>query len=387
MTKENIHQGYLVLADISGFTTFMENTEIVHSSGILHDLINLIMKELHPLLRVAEVEGDAVFAYAPESAITRGELLMELIESTYAAFRDRRKNMQHNATCPCRACQSISGLDLKFIIHFGDYVLQHVTGKQKPVGPSVNMAHRLLKNSLSEATGWRAYALFSETGLAKMGLQPEGMQHSAETYENLGTIQIASYNLDERYNLLLETRNVLLTAPEADYTLHYTFAAEPPVVWDWLTDPDKRNRWGLGSAWESKKRASGRTGPSAQNHCTKSGALEEILDWRPFEYYTVRLSKGRHKMLISSMLAPDDAGTQVHWHLKYTSRLPQWLSRRIGHMIATRVLRLQEAFALMAGLMAQALEDVPEPPLLLDGDTENYREMVTATSGMRPSGG
>ena len=273
-----IDKGYMVLADISGFSAFMEANEIDHSAKILKNLIQLIMEGLKPVMTIAEVEGDAVFAYVREDKVTRGELLLEMIEATYAAFRDRRHTMQHNVTCPCAACQSISALDLKFITHFGDYVLQNVTGRPKPMGSSVNLAHRLLKNTITETTGWRAYALFSEQSLAKMGIAPEGLRHTTESYPKFGQLRAAGIDLDERYRQIIENRTVFLAPAQADYSAPFSFAALPPVVWDWLTDPAKRNRWIDGAAWSAGNRPQGRTGPTAQNHCSSSGATEEVLD-------------------------------------------------------------------------------------------------------------
>jgi hypothetical protein len=98
--ESKVEQGYIVLADLSGFTPFMEQTEIAHSVVILQGLMEQIVKRFSSLLTIAEVEGDAVFTYAPDSRITRGELLLELIEATYTDYRDRRQTMQHNANCP-----------------------------------------------------------------------------------------------------------------------------------------------------------------------------------------------------------------------------------------------------------------------------------------------
>lgn len=347
-----IDQGFIVLADISGFTAFMEANEIDHSARIIENFIQLIMKCLTPVMTIAEVEGDAVFAYTPAKRITRGELLLELIETTYAAFRDRRQTMQHNVTCACTACQSISHLDLKFITHYGDYVLQDITGRPKPVGSSVNLAHRLLKNQLGETTGWSAYALFSEKSLAKLGVRPEGLHHGLETYPELVPVHTRSYSLDERYRQMVRNRTVFLDQMQADHTISFTFAASPPLVWDWLTDPAKRNRWSHGSAWSASERPQGRTGPSAQNHCSSSDATEEILDWRPFDYYTVNLRKGRFKMTITSALDPVDSGTRIQWHMKFQSRLPQWIRRRITRHIADKTLQLKDCFGKMAQLMA-----------------------------------
>jgi|SRR5687767_6989256 len=74
--------GYLVIADISGYTSFVAGTELEHSYEILSDLLNTIYEKIEFLLTIHKLEGDAVFAYAPESKIARGETLLELIEVT-----------------------------------------------------------------------------------------------------------------------------------------------------------------------------------------------------------------------------------------------------------------------------------------------------------------
>ena len=162
--------------------------------------------------------------------------------------------MGHNATCPCKACISIATLDLKFITHYGDFILQDVAGNTKPVGSSVNAAHRLLKNNVGKTTGWRGYALFSDKSLEQMGIRPDGVHTSLESYEHLGDINTSSINLAERYQELIKQRQVFLSAEEADISVPYEVAASPAVLWDWLIDPQKRTRWMKGSAWEVKER-------------------------------------------------------------------------------------------------------------------------------------
>jgi hypothetical protein len=348
-----VQNGYVVLADISGFTSFMEDTEITHSSNILRNIIELIIGHFTPTMDLAEVEGDAVFAYASAPKISRGELLLEIIEATYAAFRDRQRTMEHNATCPCKACQSIVKLDLKFITHYGDYILQDVGGKTKPVGSSVNAVHRLLKNSVGKTTGWSGYALFSQKSLEKMGIQPIGMHTSQESYEHVGEINTSSINLDEHYRQLLEERRVFLPSEAADASVAHEFSVSPAVVWDWLSDPHKRTLWMKGSAWEEVERPSGRTGPAAQNHCSNSNILEKILDWRPFDYYTVNLSKGFLNLLITSELEPTTKGTHLKWNIKMKSGLPRWVRRRICRHLVAQKWHLTESFDLMAQLMKE----------------------------------
>ena len=349
-----VQSGYVVLADISGFTPYMEETEITHNSTILRNIIELIIGHFTPTLDLAEIEGDAVFAYAPVLKISRGELLVEIIESTYSAFRDRQRSMEHNATCPCRACQSIGQLDLKFITHFGEYVLQNVAGKTKPVGSSINAVHRLLKNSVGQQTGWSGYALFSQKSLDEMGIRPAGAHASLESYKHLGEIKTSSINLAERYRQPIEGRKVFLSSEAADVSVAYEFSVSPATLWDWLNDPRKRIRWMKGSAWEAVERPGDRTGPAAQNHCSASDVLELILDWHPFDYYTVNLNKGVLNIMITGELEPTSKGTQLKWNIKLEGALPRWVRRRFCRYLIAQKWHLIESFDMLASMMKEA---------------------------------
>jgi Protein of unknown function (DUF2652)/Polyketide cyclase / dehydrase and lipid transport len=351
--ESKIESGYIVLADISGFTSFMEETEIAHSVVILQGLIELIIRRFSSVLTIAEVEGDAVFAYVSESRITRGELLLEIIEATYADYRDRQQTMQHNAGCPCRACQSIKTLDLKFVTHYGEYALQDIGGKLKPVGASVNLVHRLLKNNIKEVTGWPAYALFSKACLEKMAIHPNGMRILELSYD-IGKVATGSIDLNERYNRLLLDRKVFLSQEEADMSATYTMDAPPPVVWDWLTDPKKRKDWVPHSNISVTQKPLGRTGPATQYHCAVSDVIEEILDWRPFQYYTIHLIKGPFKILITSNLEPSGSGTQVRWNMKLHSSLPRMIGRPITRFFMNKKFQLDNNFKLLAKLSAES---------------------------------
>ncbi|MEK7324637.1 MAG: DUF2652 domain-containing protein, partial [Chloroflexota bacterium] len=120
--------GYLLLADISGFTSYLAGTELEHANEILTDLLEIIVARLTPALTLSKLEGDAVFVYAPESLISRGEMLFELIEATYAAFKDRLEGIRRRTNCECNACRCLPSLDLKFLTHHGDFIVQSVAG-------------------------------------------------------------------------------------------------------------------------------------------------------------------------------------------------------------------------------------------------------------------
>src|SRR6266536_2626669 len=203
--------GYMVLADLSGYTSFVAGTELDHSHEILSDLLETICMQIEKLLTIHKLEGDAVFAYVPESLISRGETILELVESTYMAFRDRQTDIRRATTCTCRACQNIPSLDLKFIIHHGDYILQQVRNIREMVGSDVNLIHRLLKNHIAEATGWRAYLMITEACLTHLDLKLEGAYEQMEAYENVGEIKTISIDLHQRYRELKEARRFFIT--------------------------------------------------------------------------------------------------------------------------------------------------------------------------------
>jgi hypothetical protein len=362
MTSETEH-GYLVLADISGYTSFVAGTELEHANGILSDLLETICVRIESLLAIHKLEGDAVFAYAPEAKITRGETILELVESTYVAFRDRQTNIKRATTCTCNACRNIPSLDLKFIVHHGDYIIQHVRNIKEMVGSDVNLAHRLLKNHVADATGWKAYALFTEKSLEHMGMQLENAYSQVEAYEHLGEMMTYNINMRERYDEIMAARQVVIPDAEADFIMEIDFPTSPPLTWEWLHDPARRNQWGHGVVWSRGDRPKGRTGSGASNHCAhgKSVSAEVILDWRPFDYATTAsYENGKLQMKETiCLIASPNGGTRVQDKIVVNFPLPQWIRRPIARIVITRFFKydhlLREA-ARLAGEEMNQLE-------------------------------
>ena len=192
--------GYLVLADISGYTSFVARTEIEHAGLALSYLLETIVEKFSSLLIIAKLEGDAVFAYVEESQLQECKFLLELVDQTYLAFREKALALYSQATCPCQACRSLPTLDLKIILHHGDFVLQQVAGIRNLLGSDINLIHRLLKNGVSESTGWTGYALFTDQALERMQCSKENFFKRCETYEHLGEVEIYCKDLHVRYD-------------------------------------------------------------------------------------------------------------------------------------------------------------------------------------------
>ena len=349
MNNETQH-GFLVLADISGYTSYLAGVELTHAQDILTELLELIVERFKPLLTVVKLEGDAVFAHVPKTKILRDETLLELLESTYLAFRDRVEGIRRRTTCECKACRAIPSLDLKFILHYGEYALQNVSGIAELVGSDVNLTHRLLKNHVGENAGWKAYALFTDTGLAQMNVKLENLHEQIEAYEHLGDVKTYSLNLHARYKELIESRRMFISPEEADATITHTISASPIVIWEWLNDIQKRLKWENYDDVRPLLRPGGRIGAGARNHCAhgRNLVVETILDWKPFEYYTTE-----YPMAIQTQyLEPLPDGTRLNIYFKLKMPLPGWLTRPLARFMF-RQFKAEEQFETMARLIAE----------------------------------
>lgn len=82
MADNQSQEGYLVLADISGYTSFLTQAELGHAREIIAELLGLITDRFASLLRISKLEGDAVFASLPTNRLGRRETLVDVLEST-----------------------------------------------------------------------------------------------------------------------------------------------------------------------------------------------------------------------------------------------------------------------------------------------------------------
>jgi len=107
---------------------------------------------------------------------------------------------------------------------------------------------------------------------------------------------------------------------EAMLAIDVETSAPPQVAWEFLTTPGERASWQIGVTDVTVTGATGgRRGPGATNHCMhgKDVALEEILDWRPYDYVTDRtifeVDGLRVRSLHTIELEPTATGTAIHF--------------------------------------------------------------------------
>jgi uncharacterized protein YndB with AHSA1/START domain len=155
-----LQEGALVLADISGYSTFVQQTEVDHSWSILHELLDTMVRNLQGRMDVSQVEGDAILFI---SGLSTPEVIQAL-EGTFVAFHRRLRDMQAVTTCPCNACANIGILKLKFVVHHGKFSRQRLGNVEQLHGADVIIPHRLLKNHVPS----KEYLLVTDTVLQRL---------------------------------------------------------------------------------------------------------------------------------------------------------------------------------------------------------------------------
>jgi hypothetical protein len=361
----------LLIADISGYTGYLAGVELDHAQDILADLMGTIVSALRPGFRLAKLEGDAAFTYAVTDAID-GSLLLDTIERCYFGFRRRRRDVRQATSCECNACVRIPDLNLKFVVHHGTILRQRVAGHEELLGADVIVVHRLLKNEVVKTTGIDAYALFSQACVDVMDVDVAalGMQPTSETYEHIGTVPVWVHDLERRWadeeartRVIVEPRNTMKE-------VSIPTGAPPQVAWEFMTAPGRRIGWQIGVTGVEVTATGNRRGVGATNHCLhgKEASVEELLDWRPYDYFTLRNTiptpMGTIRLLETTEFEPTPDGTVIRWRFAAPKRskdravVRQMESFLDEAMAASGALLTEQ---LDAELARRALEAVDEP--------------------------
>jgi uncharacterized protein YndB with AHSA1/START domain len=341
-------EGYLALADISGYTAFLTGTELDHAHAIVRELTTLIRRELEPPLQFVKLEGDAVFCYADGATFHDGERFLEVIEACYVAFSNRLDDMARATTCRCRACASIGSLGLKFLAHYGTFVVDDDEGRPDLAGGDVILVHRLLKNSIGERGMSSGYAFFTDACMQRLPLQLDLPVHS-EVYDGFGTITGAVHDLRRVLAVSREAESQRLTAEDADFEIAAEFPTAAVFVWQYCVDPVELQRWAcIDFSAEPDvvtRNEAGRVGPGATSHCTHGPGgtwFREFLEWRPLQSFTCRtVAPGdgppeKRAMVESFELAAVPGGTRVTIRVRVVDRAPEMVDgfRQLTPMLA-----------------------------------------------------
>ena len=150
------------------------------------------------------------------------------------------------------------------------------------------------------------------------------MRAHTETYDRIGDVR----DLGARPRVAAGRRRRRASgssSPPDEATLIVSVPTDvpPQVAWEFITKPGQRMSW---QPWVTevtiKGATGGRRGPGSANHCRhgKDAVVEEILDWRPYDYVTDRTvldtPTGPIKLLHTVEFEPTTTGTTIHFRYR-----------------------------------------------------------------------
>lgn len=235
----------LFIPDISGFTNFVQTTEVAHSQHVIAELLEVLIEANTEELELAEVEGDALFFYKEGELLSQEKLLAQ-IETMFTAFTGHLKLLEKNRICPCNACATAPKLELKIVAHCGDIEFLEVQGNRKPFGKQVIEAHRLLKNSVKSDN----YVLISKELSSDIELpiyyyskvfrfkQGNDIYDQKEVEYIYSLIDSSKLNIIEYSN----AKEVVFDSPP-NFVLERNFAISAESLLEYVTNLSYRNFW------------------------------------------------------------------------------------------------------------------------------------------------
>jgi uncharacterized protein YndB with AHSA1/START domain len=363
-----------VIADISGYTSYLAGVELDHAHDIIADVMDTVVRCLRPPFRLAKFEGDAAFFYAVNDKVD-GSLLQDAIESAYFAFRKRLRNISQATSCECSACRNMQSLDLKFVSHHGEFIKHRMAGREELAGRDVIVIHRLLKNTVSEHLGGHAYALYSDSCIQAMGIDPfaQGLVEHRESIDIIGDVKCWVRDLEESWEKEIDRQRNEVTRDKAAVVIEFDIAAPRPTVWEYFILPGQRPKW-RGADEVREMSQSGRRGVGTINHCMHGphAIIEEVIDWRPFDYLTLTtlLPMPDAPKVLMTYAFSENAGGGTHIEIRVAKPKPkdQAFLEQVGPEFQKNITSEVATLRLMLEGQQGAAAGGEEPALPISGE-------------------
>ena len=142
---------------------------------------------------------------------------------------------------------------------------------------------------------------------------------------SLGEVVGWVHDLEAAWRRERELRRVTVSDRDSLFMVEADVPLAPPVVWDFVTDPTTRPRFMPGVVRIDETVSGGRRGVGTTNHCVHGdgATIQEILDWRPYDYLTIRnvVPDVASWVAMEELVPVDDgAGTQVRIRIERPKR-------------------------------------------------------------------
>jgi hypothetical protein len=238
------NQGLLFIPDISGYTKFINETEIDHSRFIIQELLEVLVNSNSIGLQISEIEGDAILFYrfgkSPDI-----KAIYQQVENMFCNFHKQLRKYEQRRICPCKACQGAQELSLKVITHHGEFSTYTVKDFSKLIGKDVIRAHQLLKNDIPLHEYWLVTDDLFEPGETTMF--PEWFEWQS------GSKLAEQDNIGYHYSLLSPLKNALPEDFENEFaiqgervkmiTSQKNFQQSLDEMFGVVVDLTKRSKW------------------------------------------------------------------------------------------------------------------------------------------------
>ena len=209
--------GFLLIADISGFTEFikihnMKKKPLIgnklasywesHAEIIIKDLLETIITSFEPIMNLNKIEGDAAFFYLQSSKPKdEAQNIIKFMKLANDNFKDKLSKLQFVQSCPCDPCQQAKNLSLKIVVHYGDFHITKIRDFTELSGESVILIHRLLKNSIKSSEYWLFTNQFSKFLDKFLDYEIEKI---SQKVENFGKLELDFINFNRTKGILIE---------------------------------------------------------------------------------------------------------------------------------------------------------------------------------------
>ena len=311
------YTGYLLIADISGYTAFLTSSEQEHANPILKSLLTSLVEQVGDPLPLWRMGGDAVLAYSTSEDFPSGETFLAICENLYNSFTTRRRDIIANTTCTCQACANVGDLDLKIMAHYADFEEMQIGPMKDISGAEVILVHRMAKTDVKKVTGIGSYALFTDAAVKAMNIDAALTPYS-QSFEHFGEVPMQVYDLAKAWeNFRQGQERHFLEESEGVYTFRRHLDFPPAVVWEGLVAPELKQLW-MHMISVDVDRPEGRIGPGSGYHCAHQDMDFRywVTDWEPFDYFsTIMTDPGNDglKFHETYQLIPTETGTEVRY--------------------------------------------------------------------------
>ena len=172
--------GFLLIADISGYTPFIKNHSMrkkpiigkkiadfwdSHAHKLINTLLEEVIQNFEPVMQFNKLEGDAALFFLEEiSDKNQMQDIYEKMVITRERFNSKVNSLQFVQSCPCDPCQQSKNLKLKMFLHKGYFNQTEIRNNQELSGEALIFIHRLLKNKVKSSE----YFLFSGAVLEQL---------------------------------------------------------------------------------------------------------------------------------------------------------------------------------------------------------------------------